>query len=361
MMKLPIRVLLVLLCAAVIVAMPFAVSSPMMLEGEKMNLMNGGDDGSEWDEGEEEIDFGRLFFPSACAEGEDDLTVETWVEGELHILPEWKLPLDFTVPPAPNPAGFTEDGYADDSIRVRVETREMNGITVHAAFVQVADASQFRTATPYGIKSSRTLPLASIAPVNHAVIAMNGDLFTQLPDKKSFEYRMGEKIRSKSNKQKDILIIDDLGDFHFFLRSKGLSEYSKQMKNEGRQVVNAFTFGPALVVDGEVQSLEKEYDYARLYKNPRSAIGQTGPLSYVMAVIEGRGDEGGATHAELAAIMKELGCVQAYNLDGGNTAEMIMFGADGSELFHFKGDQIAEVRGQSDIIFFATAVPETEW
>ena len=38
-----------------------------------------------------------------------------------------------------------------------------------------------------------------------------------------------------------------------------------------------------------------------------------------------------------------------------------MFGADGSELFHFKGDQIAEVRGQSDIIFFATAVPETEW
>ena len=58
--------------------------------------------------------------------------------------------------------------------------------------------------------------------------------------------------------------------------------------------------------------------------------------------------------------MLELGCVQAYNLDGGNTAEMNMIGPDVREQFHFKGDQTASLRSQSDIIYFATAVPAEE-
>ena len=68
------------------------------------------------------------------------------------------------------------------------------------------------------------------------------------------------------------------------------------------------------------------------------------------------------SHEELAYLMKDLGCVQAYNLDGGNTAEMIMIGPDADHvMFHVKGDQTAsEYRSQSDIIYFATAVPESE-
>ena len=65
---------------------------------------------------------------------------------------------------------------------------------------------------------------------------------------------------------------------------------------------------------------------------------------------------------ELAEIMYELGCIQAYNLDGGNTAEMLMTGSDSANpMIHLKGDQeSSKYRTHSDIIYFATAVPEGE-
>ena len=60
--------------------------------------------------------------------------------------------------------------------------------------------------------------------------------------------------------------------------------------------------------------------------------------------------------------MKGLDCIQAYNLDGGNTAEMILMGPDPEyPLIHVRGDQAAgDYRRHSDIIYFATAVPESE-
>ena len=59
MMKLPVRILLIILCAAMIMILPFAVSSPNLLNDVKTELMN---------DGEEVIDFGRLLFSSAKAE-----------------------------------------------------------------------------------------------------------------------------------------------------------------------------------------------------------------------------------------------------------------------------------------------------
>ena len=137
------------------------------------------------------------------------------------------------------------------------------------------------------------------------------------------------------------------------------------MKAEGRTIVNAFTFGPALVKDGEMLTISDSYGYNPHGREPRSAIGQTGPLSYVMVLVEGRtrdNDKAGVSQQKLAQIMYDLGCIQAYNLDGGNTAEMIMIGPDPeSVMFHVKGDQTAsEYRSQCDIIYFATAVPEEE-
>ena len=63
-MKMPLRILLILLCAAMILIIPFTVSSPNLLNDVKMELMN---------DGEDEIDFGKLIFPGAMAEdGEEE-------------------------------------------------------------------------------------------------------------------------------------------------------------------------------------------------------------------------------------------------------------------------------------------------
>lgn len=381
-MKLPIRILIAMLCAAIILSMPFALSSPRILDNEKARLMQEDPDEDEAeDEDSEEIDFGRLFFASACAEeagdnAEEDgeVIVQTVVEGELYIDPSWKLPLDFTVPPLPNPEKYTENGYEDQSIRVTMETRDIDGITVHIAFVQIADASQLRTAVAGTAQNNKTVLFRALARETHALVAINGDRYTSDAKKTTFEYRMTEKIRSKTNNLKDILIIDDLGDFHLFIKSQGLHKDDKPyfvdtMKAEGRKVVNAFTFGPALVKDGELLTIDEHYGYNPHGREPRTAIGQTGPLSYVMVLVEGRtsgNDKAGTSQQKLAQIMYDLGCIQAYNLDGGNTSEMIMCGpADEygklTEKFYYEGDQVASDRQQKDIIYFATAVPESEW
>ena len=215
-MKMPVRILLIFLCAALIIALPFAVSSPNMLNNVKMELMNGEDD-------EDEIDFGRLFFSVAKAEEDEEVEEEVLDEGEFGSHPEWVLPTDFSVvPPAPNADLYTEDGYEDETIRVKIEKTQFDeGTTVIAAYVQIADPCQLRTGV-HNTKKLASTPGKSVsflAKEWNAVIALNGDNYLFEPQKKTFEYRMGNKIKSKGNKTKDILIIDDQGDFHLYVKS----------------------------------------------------------------------------------------------------------------------------------------------
>ena len=162
------------------------------------------------------------------------------------------------------------------------------------------------------------------------------------------------KISSKKNKLKDILIIDDLGDFHLFIHSQGLDEYAAEVKSSGRSIVNGFTFGPALVKDGELLAMDTNYGYNPGGREPRAAIGQMGPLSYVMVVIEvvDRSGKTGFSHQKLAEFMYDLGCKQAFNLDGGNSAIMVF----GDQVI--KGQPGGGERQLFDIIYFATAKPE---
>ena len=59
--------------------------------------------------------------------------------------------------------------------------------------------------------------------------------------------------------------------------------------------------------------------------NPRSAIGYYEPGHYCFVVVDGRQDgySYGLRIPELAAIFEELGCTEAYNLDGGGSAVMV--------------------------------------
>jgi len=342
-MKLPVRILLALLCAAIILAIPFAISSPNMLNDVKMELMN---------DGEEEIDFGRLLFASAMAE--DELEEETLEDGEFSAHPEWALPLDFTPGAEPKADRYTEDGYEDESIRVKIEHQEMDdGTKIHIAYIQISDASQLRTGVvnPEKLGSSKVGSVSALARKYNAVIAMNGDNYIDKPEKTTFEYRMTEKIRSKSNRTKDILIVDDQGDFHLFPKSQGIKEFPNELKKMNRKLVNAFTFGPALVIDGELKEIDENYGYNPHGREPRAAIGQMGPLSYVMVIVEAKDRSGssGFSQTKLGEFMHELGCKQAFNLDGGNSAEMVF----GDQII--KGMPGGDERGLSDIIYFASA------
>ena len=331
-MKTSIRIAVLALCAALILALPFTVSSPAMLGEAKWMVLEDMESGEEAEDEDAWDELARLLFPSARAE---EIT-------------EYALPVDFSVPPAPDASLFTEAGYEDDSIRVQMETREEGSVIYRIAWVEVASPTQLRTATAGKLTSEKTALVKSMAVKNNAVVALNGDYFANNPTKTSFEYRMGQKIRAKGNKTKDILIIDENGDFHTFVKSQGAVDFEKET---GHQIVNAFTFGPALVQEGNVLKMDTGYGYNPNGREPRAAIGQLAELSYVLVVAEGRGESVGVTHQELADFMGTLNCVEAYNLDGGGTAAMVYNG----EYFNRLG---GSERATSDIIYFATAVPE---
>ena len=61
--------------------------------------------------------------------------------------------------------------------------------------------------------------------------------------------------------------------------------------------------------------------------NPRTAIGQISENHYVFIVSDGRTkDSEGLSLYELATFMKSLGCITAYNLDGGGSSTMYFNG-----------------------------------
>ena len=97
------------------------------------------------------------------------------------------------------------------------------------------------------------------------------------------------------------------------------------------------------------------YSFNLEAREPRCAIGQVGPLEYVVVVVDtithhDRSGKEGATSAEVAQFLLEEGCVQAYNLDGGNSSLMVYHGENYSD------KTFNEERSVSDIIYFSTGI-----
>jgi hypothetical protein len=65
-------------------------------------------------------------------------------------------------------------------------------------------------------------------------------------------------------------------------------------------------------------------------KHPRTAMGYTKDNKLIILVVEGRnpGVADGVSLTQLAAIMKDLGCVEALNLDGGGSSCMLINGKE---------------------------------
>lgn len=265
------------------------------------------------------------------------------------------LPLDFSAGYVPNPAGYlSETAYEDETISVSLESRKIGDSVYNIAWVKISGPTQLRTALagPYG--SKKTAKPLQMATEANAVVAINGDYFQY--SSRGYTVRQGETyIKTLSKKGLDLLIIDENGDFHI-LKKSSKTELASFLES-GHTVVNAFTFGPALVMDGEVQVVYNSYGFSPQDRAPRVAIGQTGPLEYVLVMVEGRMDDysRGITLKMLAEFMGELGCQEAFNLDGGGSSAMVFNG----KYYNKMDDKSA--RNISDIIYFASAVPEDTW
>jgi len=91
--------------------------------------------------------------------------------------------------------------------------------------------------------------------------------------------------------------------------------------------------GPVLLQEGQIKiSNEEEQMFAGKGikdKHPRTAMGYTGDKKLIILVVEGRNpNAGGATLTQEAQILKDLGCVEALNLDGGGSSCMLINGKE---------------------------------
>ncbi|NLM96454.1 MAG: hypothetical protein GX175_02350 [Halanaerobiaceae bacterium] len=98
-----------------------------------------------------------------------------------------------------------------------------------------------------------------------------------------------------------------------------------------KNVIMAISAGPRLVKDGDIyiNSSDEEFqaDIA-VGRAPRSAVGITQDKRLVFFTVDGRqpGYSIGITLEQLAQIMKDYGILDGMNLDGGNSASMVVRG-----------------------------------
>lgn len=250
-------------------------------------------------------------------------------------------------------------GYEDPSISVHLERGTYLESTWLAVRVKIAGPGQIRTemSCKYGAKVSTAG--ATLAKRVKAVFAINGDFFMERKDNSGrligLTVRQGHQYRKRCNGKYDVLIIDDKGDFHIIHRAS-----NEDIDAFEGNIINSFTFGPALVENGEKLSDWENIDIGMNKRCQRMAICQTGPLEYLCICCEDNGNsklQEGLTIAEFQDLIMTFDDVKiAYNLDGGTSS---------SAVFKYKKEPFTKVnsmknktRTLGDIIYFADAYVE---
>ena len=249
-------------------------------------------------------------------------------------------------------------GYQDESLTVTMERVKVGDSTFNVARIKIAHPSQLRTglANEKGTKNNK---ISTMAKNHNAVVAIGGDFFADA--KNGYIVRQYKEFRKSPKSVYDMLLVDNNGDFHIILRSDA-EELKALLTSETLTFPNIFNFGPALIKDGELLEAPQYYiDNGNRYNiksksEPRCAIGQLGELEYMFVVVDGRRkDSDGCSTDELGQWMFKQGCVQAYNLDGGNSA-LMWFGGE-----NYSDKTTKNERTVSDFIYISTAIkPEEE-
>ena len=262
----------------------------------------------------------------------------------------YTLPIDLTGGRPLSESGYTGDTvYEDPSIRVSIETGREMDTDYWIADVYISDPSQLRTVAANSFKSEATARVDRLAKRVNAVLAFNGDYFCYTGS--GFIVRQGVEYLRRLGGVRDVLLIDENGDFHTVKHAR-LDDVA--MEIDGKKVINAFYFGPILYDNGQLGTDFDDYEVSWVMSGDwcaqRVAICQAGPLHYKVIVTAGpfRGSTG-MKMMEFARFVARQGVTCAYNLDGGNSATLFFHGQK------INDPDNPDLRDMSDIIYFASA------
>lgn len=272
---------------------------------------------------------------------------------------EGALPIDFSPGMPVQVDKLTANGYADSTIRVVITTGRDYNCEYWVADVVIADPTQLRSVSPYGFDRGGEMDGPRLAQHVNAVLALNGD-YNDARGKRGYGViiRQGNVYLNKldsSGKQypclMDILLIDEDGDFHVLYRPETGTEVTEV---DGKKVINAFTFGPVLVDNGQVvekhNGADRYIDMVYDLKKQRMCIAQVDHLHYKVICCAGPWfDSQGMTLLEFSKVVAKQGVRVAYNLDGGDSTVLMLNGVKQNSI------RVTTTRRLKDIIYFASA------
>lgn len=241
--------------------------------------------------------------------------------------------------------------YYDETILVITWQEYIETRCCTCAEVKIAHGSQLRRKLAddtYG--SSVQLYASDMAKASNAVVAVNGDFYAFRELGITVYQR---NLYRNAPETVDTCYFTSSGDMIFSrageLTKKGEAE--KFIKDN--DVVFSAAFGPILIDNGEVQKCAS-YPIGEINSEySRSCIALKDTLHYFMMTINHTGDaRPRATINQLAEYVSTKNVKKAYTLDGGQTSEIVMMGGPINNV-DFGNERVV-----SDIIYFATALPE---
>lgn len=307
------------------------------------------------------------------------------LDGLARIRKVYRLPENTTVAPEPDPDGFgfttdpavvaetieqsaellegqmtvwTPDTpcdeeyginyYRDDSILVIVWHERRGSMILSFAEVMIGDASQFRrklVENTYGSGSYR-FP-TELAEECNAVLGLSADFY-------KFQ-RAGihvyDRMLCRFDDVLDVCWINGDGDMiltpaHTFTAKEQAEEFIRE-----NDILFTLSFGPIMVMNGENVTPVTYFQGEATEGYPRCCLGQVGPRHYLAMTVKGS-----VRVREAAEYMVAKGVESCYALDGGQSGTIAMQGVMlNPSMF---GEYHQGQRPQSDIIYFATAIPE---
>ncbi len=228
-----------------------------------------------------------------------------------------------------------ENGFKTDRISITIERHFEENLAYFVADIYVKDIISLKVGLSHDAFGKKNEKVIDMAIRNNAIVAINGDYYTVQED--GIVIRNGE-LYKKRKSTRDLCVL---------YKDGTMKTYSPKEVNEEEILANepwhSWAFGPMLVHEGEIP---EKFNSNVKTANPRAGIGYYEPGHYCFVVVDGRqrGYSAGLDMQGFAELMKSLGCVEAYNMDGGATAVMCYMGEEISK-------KSSNDRGCSDIIY----------
>ncbi|MDR1598798.1 MAG: phosphodiester glycosidase family protein [Oscillospiraceae bacterium] len=228
------------------------------------------------------------------------------------------IPGDFS---ASFPAGDTGAtailSYQSDSARVAVKKYKVGEAVCFVADVWVRDIRSLRSGLAKDQVGQGIIDdVVDMSRALNAVAAINGDYYGARA--KGVVIRNG--VLYRDSMYDDVCVIYEDGVMETYTKD----EFSIN-DAIARKAWQAWSFGPELLDGGKAKT---SFNSSVVPANPRSAIGYYEPGHYCLVVVDGRqqGYSLGLNMKDLSSFFETLGCLTAYNLDGGQSSMMTFEG-----------------------------------